>query len=249
MKKQNWLLLAILLVMVPVWQGCDDDGYSIGDRGIDLVTVRNPTSGAYYLEGDTWGTICPISTHIPWFRPVDGKRAFVLFNPLYDNYQGYDVAVQLEGVREILTKPVEELTAENEEEYGNDPVTIFQGNMWISGGYLNIIFRQYLPVKEPHRVSLVRNKTVEPEDDGYIHLEYRYNTYDDQTKYFTDGAMVSFSLKSLEDEITAETKGIKVKLNSEKNGEVEVAFDIKNQNPSETLKKITNEDIEKAKIE
>ena len=61
-----------------------------------------------------------------------------------------------------------------------------------------------------------------PVQDGYIHLEYRYNTYADTTGYWRNGA-VSFNLKSLK--ITSETKGIKVK--SAKNGEKEVSFDLK----------------------
>lgn len=96
--------------------------------------------------------------------------------------------------------------------------------MWISGGYLNIIFNQNMPSKVKHLVSLVKNTTITPDQDGYIHLEYRYNTYADTTGYWRNGA-VSFNLNSLE--ITSETKGIKVKINSAKNGEKEVTFDLK----------------------
>ena len=56
---------------------------------------------------------------------MDGQRLAVLFNPLYDNFDNYDLAVKVENVFPILTKQVETLTAENEEEIGNDPVTIF----------------------------------------------------------------------------------------------------------------------------
>ena len=61
-------------------------------------------------------------------------------------------------------------------------------------------------------------------------MEYRYNTYGDTTGYWRNGA-VSFSLGSLE--ITSETKGIKVKINSAKNGEKEITFDLKDT-PSPT---------------
>ena len=153
------------------------------------------------------------------------------FNPLYDNYpEGYDCSVKVLSVKEILTKQIEELTAGNEEEFGNDPVDIFEGNMWINGGYLNIIFNQNMPSKVKHRVSLVKNTMATPAQDGYIHLEYRYNTYDDTTGYWINGA-VSFSLNSLE--ITPETKGLKVKINSATNGEKEITFDLKDA-PSPT---------------
>ena len=121
---------------------------------------------------------------------------------------------------------METLTPETEEEFGNDPVLIFKGDIGISGGYMNIIFMQNLPSKNKHRISLVR-----PQDDadlygedGYIHLELRYNDYDDVTGLRDYGA-VSYNLNSLN--VTSETKGIKLKLNSEVNDEVELTFDFK----------------------
>lgn len=72
--------------------------------------------------------------------PDRWTTGYSLFQSLYDNYpEGYDCSVKVLSIKEILTKPIEELTAENEEEFGNDPVDIFEDNMWISGGYLNII--------------------------------------------------------------------------------------------------------------
>lgn len=70
------------------------------------------------------------------------------FNPLYDNYEGYDHGVKVECNYDVLTKQIEDLTADNEAEIGNDPVLVYKDMMWIGGGYLNIIFRQCLPAKE-----------------------------------------------------------------------------------------------------
>lgn len=90
---------------------------------------------------------------------------------------------------------------------------------------MNIIFMQNLPSGTKHRISLVR-----PQDDaelygedGYIHLALRYNDYDDLTGLRKPGA-VSYNLNSLN--VTSETKGIKLKINLEKNGEVELTFDL-----------------------
>lgn len=227
MRKLNWLFAAILLAMIPALQACDDgDGYSIGDQGRDWATVRTLGGDAFYLEGDTWGSMLLLSP--VWnYKPIDGQRVVVRFNPLYDDYEGYDLAIRLDRMREVLTKSVEELTAENEKEFGNDPVAIWQNDMWISGGYLNVVFQQNLPNHEKHLVSLVRNTTVEHPADGYIHLEYRYNTYGDLSGFWQDG-VVSFSLKSLG--IDEQTKGIKVKINSHENGEVELTFPVKGVN-------------------
>ena len=195
MKKIKWLLGMLLLALVPMLQSCDDDGYSIGDFSWDWATVRATGGGGYYLEGDRWGLIDPVATSIPWFKPVDGERVVAFFNPLYDMEGGKGVRVKMEGVQELLTKEVEDMTTEEEAvEFGNDPILIYQGDMWLGGKFLNVIFRQELPRSEKHRISLVQNKieTGEPSEpgtlnvaeDGYVHLELRYNTYEDVTDYW-----------------------------------------------------------------
>ena len=168
-----------------------------------------------------------------------------MFNPLSDGFDGYDHAVKLLSLQDVLTKEVETLTPETEEEFGNDPVLIFKGDIGISGGYMNIVFMQNLPSKTKHRISLVR-----PQDDadlygedGYIHLELRYNDYEDLTGLRDYGA-VSYNLNSLD--VTSETKGIKLKLNSEVNGEVELVFDI--VTADDNTKDIRNLDLSKMRL-
>ncbi|WP_294614434.1 NigD-like protein [uncultured Bacteroides sp.] len=232
MKKLHWLVLMMCLAVLPALQSCDDsDGYSIGDLSYPNWATVRVTGNAFYLNSDTWGTLWPINTNMGWYQPVDGQRMVTIFNPIYDNYGEYDHAVKIERIWHALTKGVEPLTAENEEEYGNDPVFIYKGDITISGGYMNIIFMQNLPKNSEtkHRISLVqRAENVEvplddeASDDGYIHLELRYNDYDDLSGIRAAG-LVSFNLKDLD--ITSETKGIKLKLNSEVNKEVEITFD------------------------
>ena len=242
MKKFKWLLGMLVLALMPMLQSCDDDdGYSIGDFSWDWATVRTTGGGGYYLVGDRWGIIDPVATSIPWFKPVDGERVVSFFNPLADMSDEKGVQVKMEGIQEVLTKEVEEMTAENEEEFGNDPILIYQGDMWLGGKFLNIIFRQNLPRSEKHRISLVENKIAtepgEPEtpetlsigEDGYVHLELRYNTYDDVTDQWGWGR-VSYNLEKFyptpkEGETTM--KGFKVTINSEENGEgVVVVLDL-----------------------
>lgn len=237
MKKFKWLLgMLVLALITPMVQSCDDgDGYSIGDFSWDWATVRTTGGGVYYLQGDHWGVIDPVATSIPWYRPVDGERVIAFFNPLMDMPDNKGVQVKMEGIQEILTKDVEEMTAENEEEFGNDPILIYQGDMWLGGRFLNIIFEQNLPRSEKHRISLVQNKigTDEPEtlsmdEEGYVHLELRYNTYGDVTERKGWGA-VSYNLEKFH-KLTQDMpllKGFKVKINSKENGEgVVVVLDL-----------------------
>ena len=87
--------------------------------------------------------------------------------------------------------------------------------------------QQNLPSEKKHRISLVRSQDDAEVygEDGCIHLELRYNNYDDLTGLRSPGA-VSYNLNSLN--ITSETQGIKLKINSEVNDEVELVFDFKN---------------------
>lgn len=227
MKKLHGLFMAICLAVMPALQSCsDDDGYSIGDFTPPLWATVRVNGNAFYLDSDVWGTMWPVNTDLGWYEAVDGQRVITVVNPLQDDFQGYDHAVKLLRLQNVLTKGIDTLTPETEEEFGNDPVVIYQGDITISGGYMNIFFVQNLPSKEKHRISLIRPQTDEElyGEDGYIHLELRYNDYDDVTGSHVYGA-VSYNLSSLD--IDSDTKGIKLKLNSKKNGEVEVALDLK----------------------
>ena len=87
----------------------------------------------FYLDCDVWGTLWPVNTDLWWYEPVDGKRVITMFNPLSDEFDGYDHAVKILSLQDVLTKEVETLTPETEEEFGNDPVLIFKGDISISG--------------------------------------------------------------------------------------------------------------------
>lgn len=241
MKKLHWLFMAICLAVMPVLQSCDDndDGYSIGDFTPPLWATVRVKGSAFYLDCDRWGTLWPVNS-IGWYEPADGQRVITVFNPLYDNYEGYDHAVKILSMQNVLTKEVEILTPENEKEFGNDPVLIYKGDIGISGGYMNIIFAQNLPSKTKHRISLVGSPEIEnlAADDGYIRLELRYNDYDDLTGR-RGWSAVSYNLNSLN--ITSATKGIKLKINSEVNKEVELTFELKDfgTNPQKPVKEIS----------
>ena len=68
--------------------------------------------------------------------------------------------------------------------------------------------------------------TLNVDEDGYIHLELRYNTYEDVTDYWGWGR-VSYNLEEFyptaKDAAETEFKGFKVTINSEENGEGRVS--------------------------
>lgn len=249
MKKLHGLFLLICLAVLPALQSCDDSdgGYSIGDFSYPNWATVRVEGNAFYLDSDTWGTLWPINTNMGGYLPIDGQRVVTVFNPIYDNFQGYDHAVKILNLWHALTKSVETLTPENEAEYGNDPVTIYKGDISISGGYMNIIFQQNLPNKSgnKHRISLVQRAESlvgDEADDGYIHLELRYNDYDDLSGFRAAG-LVSYNLNKLDLDAA---KGIKLKLNSEENGEVTVTFE--KQSAGDNVTKASGLDFSKMQL-
>ena len=223
MKIFKMMLGLCLCALMPLFSSCDDnDGYSIGDFTPPLWATVRSQGTAFYLDCDVWGTLWPVNTHLDSSQLVDGQRVITSFNPLADDYEGFDHAVKILSLQPVLTKQLEHLTPDTEEEYGNDPLLIYQGDMSVSGGYLNLLFLQNMPAKEKHRISLVQSKEdlQAGEEDDYLHCQLRYNDYDDLTGYRAYGA-VSFYLG----ELPKDCQGVKVVLQSEKNGEVEAKFD------------------------
>lgn len=250
MKKMKLILGMLLFALAAVWQSCDDnDGYSLGDIAADWATVRTTGGGSYYLEGDRWGNIYPVATSIPWYKPVDGQRVVSFFNPLGDVKNKKGVQVKMEGIYELLTKAVEKLTEENEQAFGNDPISIVKGGMWLGGKHLNLVFIQNLPAAKKHRISLVQDKkTPGISADGYVHLQLRYNTYKDVTVRRAK-ARVSYNLKEffpVEASANESLKGFKVIVNLQGHGKKEIVLNLKHEAeaPKETKETLTDSMLE-----
>lgn len=229
MKKYIITLLAGIALLT---QSCDDnDGYSIGDLAADWVTVHKHSPQLYTYTGDTWGTLWPAAGGFTNLILQEGQRAILYFNPLWDNFDGYDAAIKPEYIQPFLTKQVEELTEENEEEYANHPTYI--EDAWISADYLHIQFTQKLPQEKKHRVSLV-HKVDEPimDDQGYIQLEYRYNSYGD-TLQMAQPALVCYNLQTLP---LTEAKGIQLRVNDARKGERVITFNKEGESTSVSSK-------------
>ena len=104
-------------------------------------------------------------------------------------------------------------------------------------------FTQNLPAQEKHRISLVHTTPLALDSEGYLTLELRYNTYDDMTGLYGNGA-VSFNLNSIE--ALPGMKGVKIKLNSAVNGEVTVPFELMDEPTPNEVKQM---DFSKMEIE
>ena len=229
MNKITYFLSVMCLAVCLAFQSCDDgDGYSLGDfTAPQLATVRSLGGSAFYLDCDVWGTCWPVNTDLGWFVPVDGQRVITVFNPLWDNFEGYDHAVNILEMQKVLTQNVELMAAGEEDKYGTEGVPTAEDGVTIGNGYMNVYFRYRLPATT--RVSLVYRKddltqtttTAGPSEDGYIHLELRCNT---QSEEQTPGSysMVSYNLGTLS--FPDGFRGIRLKVNLEGEGEKEWVY-------------------------
>lgn len=231
LKKWHRMVWGVVLLATLSLTACDNsDGYSLGDMAVDWVTVQRQSIDVCEFQGDRWGKLWPAVPDGRLQQLVNGQRMILTFNPLYDNFpEGYDCSIKVLEMRPVLTKQVEELTDENEEEFGNDPLRVAQDGMWIGGNCLNVIFAQPLPVEKKHRISLVRRAGTQVDAEGYLTLEMRYNTFDDTTDRWME-SMVSYHLSSLLSTADAEgtpLKGIRVKVNAPDDGRKEWVLDFK----------------------
>ena len=226
MKKFKLSIALLVILLSGALRSCDNSKEEIG---ASWATVHVLNDDTYYLDSDLFGKLWIVDNDVRWYKPIDGERVISFFNPLSERYNNYDKAVKLEAIYPILTKDVVELTSENEDKLGNDPIVIYQNNLWISNGYMNIVFKQNTPTVNKHFINLVKGESITGTDTEYVYLELRYNTYNDLSGYWQNGA-VSFDLSSID---FTNKKGVIMKLNSEFNGEVEVTINF-NQNTNRT---------------
>ncbi|MDR2921120.1 MAG: NigD-like protein [Tannerella sp.] len=204
----RYLMLIIgVLLSAFLFNSCDDDddSYSLGDVWGSIATVRplSENSNNYSLVLDDGTTLWPAANHAPWYTPKANQRAIVYYTILSDYFQGYDHAIMVRDISDILTKfPAENLGSEgNDEEYGTDPVEIL--DMWIGDGYLNVWFGFNYSGKVKHFMNLVQRQDI----NTPYYFEFRHNAYDDTGNSGQKG-LVAFNLSSLniEEEVTLTIK-------------------------------------------
>ena len=140
------LVIGIALVSLTL-PSCldDDDSYSLGDIWIAVATVVPEGNNVYYLRLDDGDKLWPAATNYPNYQPKPNQRALVNFTILADSTQsnlgGFSHYVKVNAIHNILTKSIAKNEgAANDSIYGTDPVSIYENNMWIGDGYLNIYF-------------------------------------------------------------------------------------------------------------
>lgn len=206
-RKLSLLILPLVIAITTLFCSCDKGGYSLDKFSVSLATVRVIQGNSYFLELDNGKTLWPAAQNFQ-YKPTHNERVMANYTLLSDSQSGYDHFVKVNGLSRVLTKGPLDLTENNKDSIGNDPVVI--EDIWYSGRYLNIIFGYNSSNGYTHYINLVNNLTVNQPEDGKIHLEFRHNANRAPASYGTRG-VVSFDLQSTLQGEERSTLSIKVK--------------------------------------
>ncbi|MGI6573426.1 MAG: NigD-like protein [Fermentimonas sp.] len=208
MKKINWVFGSFLMGFLLISLACDDKSRSLGSFGIDIATVISEGDNDYSLLLDNGDRLWPAATAIR-YTPLHGQRVFLNYTILSEEMGGYDHYVRVNDMWNILTKKAIELTAQNKDSIGNDPVKA--NAMWVGGDYLNVSFMFNYGGMQPHAINLVKKQLESRSNPGVIDLEFRHNAYGSLSSKLYEG-FVCFDLKPMRAEKTDSVKlSIKVK--------------------------------------
>jgi len=172
---------------------CDDDGYSLDKYWKSLVTVNKIGDNTYDFtldSGEKLWVAAPVGLDI---KPKY-DRALINYTILSDNFEGYDHAIRLNGISDVLTKGVIYVAPDNKAEQdsiGNDPVKVH--GIWEGGDYLNISFGLNTGGTISHMLNLVSAEPDKSVNEDAVTLEFRHNKMADPELYPVNG-YISFSL-------------------------------------------------------
>lgn len=184
--KRKLQFAALLIIILSSSFACDNnDGYSLNDFRISIASVVPEAGQSYSLLLDNGKKLWPAASDIN-YRPSANQRVFVNYTILSDKIDGFDHYIKVNDIWNVLTKSVIELTEQNRDSIGNDPVKM--NNIWIGDHYLNTGFSFNYNGMKPHAINLVQNKTTTAsEDEDVIELEFRHNSYNSTSNTLFNG--------------------------------------------------------------
>ncbi len=201
-------ILSIIVLLSTLISCNKKDGYSLGDFIVDIATVKVEGGNTYSIQLDNGKKLWPAASDIR-YNPNDNQRIFINYTLLSGKYGEYDHMIKVNDIWNILTKEIVELTDDNKDEIGNDPIKI--NYIWVANDFLNIdFFFNYGGVK-PHFINLVKTDANSDANEGDIELEFRHNSYGSTSTRLSEG-LVSFDLRSLkQDDADSVNLTVKVK--------------------------------------
>lgn len=224
MKTMKFYALSLLVLSsVMTFVSCNDDDkvwWYYPSYPNAMVTVKPVADGGFYMQLDDKTTLFPVNVNK---SPYDDKevRALVNYTEVENVNDDYTKSVRVNWIDSIRTKPAVPFSeADDDSEYGNDPIEIVQS--WVNiaeDGYLTLCFRtRWGDNGVKHNVNLVTGTNP---DDPY-EVVFRHNAFGDVNGRWGD-ALVAFRLKDLPD---TEGKTVRLTLKYKSyDGEKTLTFD------------------------
>ena len=197
------IVFVMLIGSLFILNSClDDDGYSLGDQWIGFGIVQSTNN--LWIKMDDGDLLKAMSYGNSAYYNFEtrngldaGDRVFVNFTILdetkNDSTNITTYYVQLNSLEEILLKQVMDITPENADSLGNDPIIV--QDAWVANNMVNLKLK-YWGRNQTHFINLVKQPKKFSANDQPFQLELKHNSNDDQKEipYF---AYVSFYLDSL----------------------------------------------------
>lgn len=197
MKKLGLVIFVGLILWIT---GCrDNDYYSLNDMWIGFGIFQGGESNSPQIKMDNGDVLIPVASnyHLGWEKRFDdGGRVMLNYTILDDDVNSSlpRYFVKVNSIDDILMKGVMDITPENEDSIGNDPIIV--QDYWMTDSLLTFKLK-YWGYDQVHFLNLVKQPSmlmspgIQP-----FELELRHNANDDEDAIpFT--AFVSFSLNGL----------------------------------------------------
>lgn len=208
---KKYVLVILLGLIFTVTSCLDDDGYSLNDMWVGFGTVEQVNSDPmdYRIHMDSGDVLMPVASgyQLPWYyqgtndpnsRLKTGDRILINYTVLADK-TGDDgdidlYHVKVNSVKKILLKGILDITEENRDSIGNDPVIV--RDCWQTDGLLNFEIK-YWGRHEVHFINLVKEPGDLTEENQPVELELRHNANGD-VEDIPYSAFVSFRLDEIQ---------------------------------------------------
>jgi hypothetical protein len=205
-------VLVILLGLIFIVTGClnDEDGYSLNKMWVGFGMVEQVSSDPvkYKINMDNGNELIPVASgyHMPWYyygthdpnsRLKTGDRILINYTIIGDdtddegNIDHY--LVRVNSVKKILLKGILDITEENQDSIGNDPIIV--KDVWQTDSLLNFEIK-YWGRYEVHYINLVKEPGELTGVNQPVELELRHNDNGD-VEDIPYAAYVSFRLNEL----------------------------------------------------
>ena len=155
--------------------------------------ILKSQSGSLNVRLDDGTILYPVANNQPFLTSYTNDRLLVNYTILGNKIENGDTnyIVRINAIDRLLKKSVVNLTKQNADTLGKDPVDA--KNFWFGNGFLNVNFA-FKQEQKIHLINLAKD-TIQP-TTGEVSLLLLHNAWNDNTLYDRSG-FVSFDLSSL----------------------------------------------------